>query len=553
MEKHHLIILGGNSQGNKKWVQEMNNCLRQSHSTSKFYYSHWETENSDIDFEKEIKRLSNLIKNKDIRNYSLVAKSAGFILALQGTANGELRPRTIVGYGLPIEYAGYRGINLKTLIEYSAKAASVMCVQAHGDPQGSLADTEKLIADMIPVVGIEGQAHDYSQFEVMSDIANAFVSMHQPHCEHKIEEVKGDSLQDAVGTIAQNPKKYSFKNNWLFNPGSTLCAFRFRNKEYVLKWGPLRRIRKEKENATKLNALIKETKIGRKKLVAVVPDVYTINSEEEGILSEYVGPDCNELFYLGRKNLLSWQEVSDAQKKLCELSVLHRNFLPRNTIVLRDKVYLIDLEDVVFSTGSSDYDLSLATSMLVGWRNVSGVDIDDAQSALPIHTQRTDHEGLNEYESTFKDMAGSAYNNDGIRKLTCVNIITATMYAHSASLLKIDDVLHYLSDALPIEVEVFVDLLLSIEYGKGTNSLYRKLSNVVKIAWLHDSLNADGKEAYNFLLSQVRNILLMKMVSEYPGQEISDSVRLMIKDGNSKFEPTSSYLLKVHNHLSQEV
>ncbi len=553
MEKHHLIILGGNSPGNKKWVQEMSNCLKQRYPTSEFYYSHWNTENSDIDFEKEIGRLSNLIKEKNVRNYSLVAKSAGFVLALQGTANSELRPRTIVGYGLPIEYAKYRGINLKTLIEHSAKAASVMCVQARGDPQGSLADVENLIADMIPVVGIEGKTHDYSQFEGMSNIANAFVSKHQPHCEHKIEEMKGDSLQDAVNVIARNPKKYSFKNNWLFNPGNKLCAFRFGDKEYVLKWGSLRRIYKEKENATKLNTLIKGAMIGEKELVAVVPDVYIVNSEEGGVLSEYFGSDCNESFYLGRKNVLSWQEVSDMQKKLCELSVQHKNFLPRNTIVVGDKVYLIDLEDIVFGTGPLDYDLSLATSMLVGWRNVSGVSVDDVQSVFPIHTQRTDHENLNEYEKAFKDMAGSVDDDDEIRKLTCVNIITATTYAHSASLLKIDDILHYLSDALPIEMEVLVDLLLSIEYGKGTNSLYRKLSNVVKIAWLQNSMNTAGEEAHNFLLSQVKNILLAKMASEYPGQEIIDSVRSMIKDGNSRFEPTLSYLSKVSAHLSPAI
>ena len=135
-------------------------------------------------------------------------------------------------------------------------------------------------------------------------------------------------------------------------------------------------------------------------------------------------------------------------------------------------------------------------------------------------------------------------DDDGIRKLICVNIITATTYLHSASLLKIDDVLHYLSDALPVEVEVLVDLLLGIEYRKGINSLYRKLSNVVKIARLQDSLNASGKKVRNFLLSQVRSILLMKMVSEYPGQEIGDSVRLTIKNGNPKFEPTPGYLLK---------
>lgn len=552
MKKHHLIILGGNSQGNRKWVEEMNDCLKQSYSISKLTYSHWETEDSDIDFEKELRQLSNLIKDKNIKSYSVVAKSAGFILALQGTANGELRPRTIVGYGLPIEYAEYRGINLKTLIQHSANAASVMCVQAHDDPQGSLTDTEMLVSDMILILGIEGKTHDYVEFEDMSNIAKAFVSMHQPHSEYAVEEVKGRSLQEAIDMVAQNPEKYSFKNNWLFNPNSRLCAFRFRNREYVLKRGPLQRIRTEKENATKLNVLIKKTKIGRKKLVAVVPDVYTLNSEEGGTLSEYVGSDCNEMFYLGRKSVLSWKEVCDIQKKLGELSVLHRNFLPRNTIVVRDKIYLIDLEDIVFNTKSSDYDQSLETSMHVGWRNVSGVEINDVRSAFSIHTRHTNHEGLNEYERAFKEMIGSAHDNNEVKKLTYVNIIAATMYVYSASLLKIDDILHYLSDALPTEVEVLVDLLLSIEYGKGKNSLYRKLSNAVKLVRLQDFLNANGKESYNFLLLQIRNILLMKITSEYPGQEINDSVRLMIKEGNPKSEPTTDYLLKVHTYLSLE-
>lgn len=554
MKKHYLIVLGGNSQGNKRWVQEMSTCLKQSYPTLRFGYSHWETEDRDIDFEKEIRLLSKQIKRKNIRSYSLVAKSAGFILALQGTASGVLRPRTIVGYGLSIEYAGYRGINLRTLIEHSAKATSAVCIQANKDPQGSLADTEKLIADTIPVVGIEGQTHDYNQFEAMSNIAKAFVSMHQPHCEHRIEEVKAWALQDAVNIVAQSPKKYSFRNNWLFNLSSRLCVFRFRGKKYILKRGLLQQIRKEKENAEKLSDLIKKTRIGKKKLVVVVPDVYTISSEEGCAVSEYVGPDCSELFYLGRRNILSWEEINDTQKKLCELTVQHRNLLPRNTIVVKNKVHLIDLEDVVFTAGPSNVDISLATTMLVGWRNVSSVSNNDVQSAFSTYKQHKDHEGLNEYETAFKNLAGlTDDSNDELRKIICESISATSRYEYSSSLLRIDDVLHYLSDALPIEVEVLVDLLLSREYGNGTNSLYRKLSNVVKIAWLQDLLNGSSEESRDFLFSQVRNILLTKITSECPRQEISDSIKVMISNGNPSFEPTPDYLSKLESHLSSEL
>jgi hypothetical protein len=96
MKKHTLILLGGNNSKSKYWIQRMNKYLQLDFSTVEFSYSHWKRDLQDIDFEQEIKRLSQFIKDNSFRNYSIVAKSAGFVLSLQGTMTNLLTPKTIV-------------------------------------------------------------------------------------------------------------------------------------------------------------------------------------------------------------------------------------------------------------------------------------------------------------------------------------------------------------------------------------------------------------------------------------------------------------------------
>ncbi|MDR2416519.1 MAG: hypothetical protein LBD75_08245 [Candidatus Peribacteria bacterium] len=96
MEKHTLILLGGNNSTSKAWIQKMNQHLQLDYPTVEFFYSHWEGDSHDIDFKHEIKKLSQFIKDNKLGNYSIVAKSAGFVLSLQGIIDNLLTPKTIV-------------------------------------------------------------------------------------------------------------------------------------------------------------------------------------------------------------------------------------------------------------------------------------------------------------------------------------------------------------------------------------------------------------------------------------------------------------------------
>ena len=217
MRKHALIILGGNSIGNKTWINGVNKYLKRDYPTVEFHYSHWNENIQDINFEKELINLSKFIRDNNITNYSIVAKSAGFVLSLQGVTNKILTPRTIVGYGLPAEYSDYRKLDLKSLIKTSSNGANIICVQADEDPQGNINVTEDLISDMVPIWVIKDNTHNYDDFKRMANIAKAFVAIHQPQIEHTVRKIDATSLSDAIDIVIQSPIKFRFTNNWLFD------------------------------------------------------------------------------------------------------------------------------------------------------------------------------------------------------------------------------------------------------------------------------------------------------------------------------------------------
>lgn len=547
MRKHTLIILGGNSFGNKHWIREINKYLKSDYSTVEFYYSHWKENSQDINFEEELKKLSKFIKDNSIKNYSIVAKSAGFVLSLQGVTKNILTPKTIVGYGLPIEYSNYRKIDLRFLVSTASMATSIICVQADDDPQGNLIHTEDLVSDMIPIVSIKDNTHNYYKFKQMANIAKAFVSTHQAHVEHKIEKIDSRSLSGAIKYVNQFPEKFRFKNNWIFDIENRFSIFAYKNKKYILKQGNINKIKKETENASKVNHLIDKIKIGKKELIAVVPNVYKINSRKGYLVSEYLGPDCNELFYQHVSGALSTNEVVGIIKKLNKLSILHKDFLPRNTIVKNNKIYLIDWENVILNKGSVNKTLQYKTSILVGWRNVSHLIENKIESIYPPQTEiQQDTEYLNEYEETFKKLLGLiSMDSYQIRKLCYENVIKATSYENGFSLIKIDDILHSLSEILPIEIELLIDFLLCEEYERESNYLYSKLSNIIKIARVKSFMYVNKNEIKLFIYDQVKNLILQKLRKEYGNLKVKESLGLIIQNKYPESKPANSFLTKV--------
>lgn len=60
-----IIILGGNTSNNIKWLRQMVNVYKKNYNVFSLFFDNWE-DNSMIDFEKEGKKLRKLCKGKKI-------------------------------------------------------------------------------------------------------------------------------------------------------------------------------------------------------------------------------------------------------------------------------------------------------------------------------------------------------------------------------------------------------------------------------------------------------------------------------------------------------
>lgn len=551
MGEHIIILLGGNNLKNRDWINEISRYLKVNYITVDFFYDHWEKNLQDIDFEIEIQRLSQFIKDRNITNYSIVAKSAGFLLWLQWVSNGVLKPRTIVWFGLPLEYSKYRNIDPKFLINIASRKTNILCVQASEDPQWNLKCIKKLTSEMIPVYGIKSHTHSYNDFKENSNIAIAFIGIHQPQIEHKIEKIEAESILDVIKFVNQFPEKYFFKNNWIFDIKKKIYIFSHNNKIIILKKWNIRKLKKEIEIASRAKQLISGIKTKSRELIVVVPNLCKVNKQIGYIFSEYIGPDCNELFYQHENINFCKEDLLNIIRELNNHSILYKGLLPRNMIIRNDKVYLIDWESTVINENIENIFLQYKASLLVGWKYFNEITELDIEWIFS-HTIKVEQSisYLNKYEDTYKNMLGLVdLGNNNIQKLCYENIINLTNYEKWFSLLKLDDILHFLSEVLPIEIEVLIDFILSKECEQWFFDLYVKLSNIIKIARMKSFMGISSKQLKYFINEQIRNLIIDKLTNEHSELWINQAIIKFIQKRNSWKNPSDNYLNLIKEFL----
>jgi hypothetical protein len=282
-------------------------------------------------------------------------------------------------------------------------------------------------------------------------------------------------------------------------------------------------------------------------LIAVVPDLCKINNKTGYIFSEYIWPDCNELFYQYENINFSKEDLLNIITELKNLSILYKGLLPRNIIIRNDKIYLIDWENTLINKNIESIFLQYKASILVGWRcfnKITQQDIEWIFSNIIKIEQNISY--LNQYEDAFKNMLGLVnFNNNKIQKICYENIINATNYKKWFSLMKLDDILHFISEVLPIEIEVLIDFLLNKEYKQWSSELYVKLSNIIKIARMKSFMEINSKQIKYFINDQIRNLIINIVTNEYNEYSelwINQAIIKYIQKRNSWRKPTNNYL-----------
>jgi len=171
-----IVLLGGNSPKNENWLKELEQELRPfSNNIYLHKYSHWGQGQEVINLDKELEQLSKELKNE--KNYIIIAKSAGAILALKGIKEKILTPKACVFMGTAIIWAKYQGHK----IEKWLKGYSVPTLFIHNSkdpaisPEDLMGTLEKQKVSNYKMKILLAKGHDYLDFKKIYKSTKDFI------------------------------------------------------------------------------------------------------------------------------------------------------------------------------------------------------------------------------------------------------------------------------------------------------------------------------------------------------------------------------------------
>lgn len=156
------LFLPGNSKNNKDWIDKLSEEF--SSPKNVIYYNHWESGEDNIDFNIELEKISQL-ENSD--EYTVIAKSAGCILALMLEKEKILNIKEFFFIGFPMFYIKNRNINVEELLKIEVP---ITFIQKEKDFQIGFKDLKKEISDIKPNANFvlyhkEGETDDNHHYE----------------------------------------------------------------------------------------------------------------------------------------------------------------------------------------------------------------------------------------------------------------------------------------------------------------------------------------------------------------------------------------------------
>ncbi len=162
-----LVILPGNSHPNKEWANEALNFFSKDFQDRYVQnYSHWDNGQDTINFETEAKKL---VKNIGNAECTILAKSAGAMLAIYCVSNNLIKPSKCIFVGLPVIWAKERNFDLEKWIQDFDTPTTI--IQNSNDPVTSYAQAKYFIDSLniqnISIVEIPGHDHLYDNFEII--------------------------------------------------------------------------------------------------------------------------------------------------------------------------------------------------------------------------------------------------------------------------------------------------------------------------------------------------------------------------------------------------
>jgi hypothetical protein len=168
----NLLLLPGGSKRNREWIAEVEKAFAslfgKTHAQN---YSHWDTDENEVDLEHELKGLSDQVK--DLDPYCVFAKSAGTTITCKATSMGILRPKACLFAGFPL--AMVTNYDLPVADWLLATEFPITILQNSHDPLGSHEDVVSFFNSVgrqnVSIHSLPGDTHDYLDFAALKEFA----------------------------------------------------------------------------------------------------------------------------------------------------------------------------------------------------------------------------------------------------------------------------------------------------------------------------------------------------------------------------------------------
>lgn len=173
----NLIILGGYSDYNKKWVETIKSRLEDLFDSAEIlYYENWSNYREDADISSEVERIKEIASSKE--NLVIFGKSVGVALTLQAIHNGYISPTKCIFAGMAYEWSKKNGWDMDYLLkDFSIPTLFFQQTEDSATPYKKVKEViEASSVKDYKLVELPGEDHQYNDIEFIRSEVEQFIN-----------------------------------------------------------------------------------------------------------------------------------------------------------------------------------------------------------------------------------------------------------------------------------------------------------------------------------------------------------------------------------------
>ena len=300
-----------------------------------------------------------------------------------------------------------------------------------------------------------------------------------------IKNISGSNIIDIIKIVFKDSKYKFYLNSELIDVNDRFRIFEYQKKNYIVKKTKKTDGDLEIKLARKAEELLDGLIVDDYTIHIVKPNIYYID-DFAYILTEYMGNSLQECNYSKSNDVsINLNTVFDILELFLKKGVLYRGFLPRNMVIDKNDIYLLDWEDAIFDDkAESGINLLWKTNFILNWSYF--FDSNNIEELLNKYCILNNQEpALLKYEKKFKSIANLDYGVADLRKCILKTVMESERKVEESTpnfIIPPNDMAHLVSDLFNSDIDVLFDISSSILRKKSESKyveLLEMLSRVI--------------------------------------------------------------------------